>query len=33
VVEVVDGLVGEEGTPLLYHSGSYGQPVPIDYEI
>ncbi|WP_284983865.1 flavin reductase family protein [Arthrobacter sp. efr-133-TYG-118] len=33
VVEVVDGLVGEEDTPLLYHSGSYGQPVPLDYEI
>ncbi|OFI38322.1 flavin oxidoreductase [Arthrobacter sp. SW1] len=33
VVEVVDGQVGEDGSPLLYHSGSYGQPVPLDYEI
>lgn len=33
VVEVVDGQVGDDGSPLLYHSGSYGQPVPLDYEI
>lgn len=33
VVEVVGGAVGSGGTPLLYHSGSYGQPVPLDYEI
>ncbi|MET3921892.1 flavin reductase (DIM6/NTAB) family NADH-FMN oxidoreductase RutF [Arthrobacter sp. UYEF20] len=33
VVEVVEGEVGEDGTPLLYHSGSYSQPVPLDYEI
>lgn len=33
VVEVVDGQVGEDGSPLLYHSGGYGQPVPLDYEI
>lgn len=33
VVEVVDGQVGEDGAPLLYHSGAYGQPVPLDYEI
>ncbi|ACL39571.1 flavin reductase domain protein FMN-binding [Pseudarthrobacter chlorophenolicus A6] len=33
VVQVVDGQVGGEGTPLLYHSGGYGQPVPLDYEI
>jgi len=33
VVEVVEGQVGEDGTPLLYHSGAYGQPVPLDYEI
>ncbi|MCB5280624.1 Flavin-dependent monooxygenase, reductase subunit HsaB [Arthrobacter sp. ES1] len=33
VVEVVGGEVGADGAPLLYHSGSYGQPVPLDYEI
>jgi flavin reductase (DIM6/NTAB) family NADH-FMN oxidoreductase RutF len=33
VVEVVEGEVGEDGAPLLYHSGAYGQPVPLDYEI
>ena len=33
VVEVVDGQVGEDGSPLLYHSGGYGQPVPLEYEI
>ncbi len=33
VVEVVEGQVGDDGTPLLYHAGSYGQPVPLDYEI
>ena len=33
VVEVVDGEVGADGSPLLYHSGGYGQPVPLDYEI
>jgi flavin reductase (DIM6/NTAB) family NADH-FMN oxidoreductase RutF len=33
VVEVVEGEVGADGAPLLYHSGSYGQPVPLDYEI
>jgi len=33
VVEVIDGQVGEDGSPLLYHSGTYGQPVPLDYEI
>jgi flavin reductase (DIM6/NTAB) family NADH-FMN oxidoreductase RutF len=33
VVEVVEGQVGEDGSPLLYHSGAYGQPVPLDYEI
>jgi flavin reductase (DIM6/NTAB) family NADH-FMN oxidoreductase RutF len=33
VVEVVEGQVGEDGSPLLYHSGTYGQPVPLDYEI
>ena len=25
--------VGDDGSPLLYHSGAYGQPVPLDYEI
>jgi flavin reductase (DIM6/NTAB) family NADH-FMN oxidoreductase RutF len=33
VVQVVDGQVGGDGSPLLYHGGSYGQPVPLDYEI
>lgn len=33
VVEVVDGQVGEDGAPLLYHSGAYSQPAPLDYEI
>lgn len=33
VVEVVDGEVGGDGSPLLYHSGAYSQPVPLDYEI
>jgi flavin reductase (DIM6/NTAB) family NADH-FMN oxidoreductase RutF len=33
VVQVVDGQVGGEGSPLLYHGGAYGQPVPLDYEI
>jgi flavin reductase (DIM6/NTAB) family NADH-FMN oxidoreductase RutF len=33
VVEVVAGQVGDDGSPLLYHSGSYSQPVPLDYEI
>jgi len=33
VVEVVAGEVGEHGAPLLYHGGSYSQPVPLDYEI
>lgn len=33
VVEVVDGQVGEDGAPLLYHSGTYSQPAPLDYEI
>jgi flavin reductase (DIM6/NTAB) family NADH-FMN oxidoreductase RutF len=33
VVEVVDGEVGDDGSPLLYHAGAYGQPVPLDYEI
>ncbi|MET1064135.1 MAG: flavin reductase family protein [Arthrobacter sp.] len=33
VVEVVQGEVGPDGAPLLYHSGSYGQPAPLDYEI
>jgi flavin reductase (DIM6/NTAB) family NADH-FMN oxidoreductase RutF len=33
VVEVVEGQVGEGGSPLLYHSGAYSQPVPLDYEI
>ena len=33
VVEVVDGQVGDGGTPLLYHSGSYSKPAPLDYEI
>ncbi|MEE2522751.1 flavin reductase family protein [Pseudarthrobacter sp. J75] len=33
VVEVVDGEVGGNGSPLLYHSGAYSQPVPLDYEI
>ena len=31
--EVVEGQVCEDGTPLLYHSGAYGQPEPLDYEI
>jgi hypothetical protein len=30
---VVAGQVGDDGSPLLYHSGSYSQPVPLDYEI
>jgi len=25
--------VGGDGSPLLYHGGAYGQPVPLDYEI
>ena len=33
VVEVIDGQVGEDGTPLLYHSGGYSKPAPLDYEI
>ncbi|MGZ4662347.1 MAG: flavin reductase family protein, partial [Arthrobacter sp.] len=33
VVEVVDGAVGGDVVPLLYHGGSYSQPVPLDYEI
>jgi flavin reductase (DIM6/NTAB) family NADH-FMN oxidoreductase RutF len=33
VVEVVDGQVGDDGSPLLYHAGGYSQPVPLDYEI
>ena len=33
VVEVVEGQVGQDGSPLLYHGGAYGQPVPLDYEI
>jgi flavin reductase (DIM6/NTAB) family NADH-FMN oxidoreductase RutF len=33
VGEGVEGQVGGEGSPLLYHSGAYGQPVPLDYEI
>ncbi|MGF6836041.1 flavin reductase (DIM6/NTAB) family NADH-FMN oxidoreductase RutF [Paenarthrobacter sp. TE4293] len=33
VVEVVDGQVGDDGTPLLYHSGAYSKPAPLDYEI
>ncbi len=33
VVQVVDGLVGGDGTPLLYHGGAYSQPAPLDYEI
>jgi flavin reductase (DIM6/NTAB) family NADH-FMN oxidoreductase RutF len=33
VVEVVEGEVGADGAPLLYHSGAYGQPAPLDYEI
>lgn len=33
VVQVVGGEVGGDGSPLLYHGGSYGQPVPLDYEI
>ena len=33
VVEVVEGQVGDDGVPLLYHSGAYSQPVPLDYEI
>ncbi|MEC5192342.1 flavin reductase (DIM6/NTAB) family NADH-FMN oxidoreductase RutF [Arthrobacter sp. MP_M7] len=33
VVEVVEGEVGSGGAPLLYHSGAYGQPAPLDYEI
>jgi flavin reductase (DIM6/NTAB) family NADH-FMN oxidoreductase RutF len=33
VVEVVEGEVGDDGTPLLYHAGEYSQPVPLDYEI
>jgi flavin reductase (DIM6/NTAB) family NADH-FMN oxidoreductase RutF len=33
VVEVVDGQVGEDGSPLLYHAGGYSQPAPLDYEI
>lgn len=33
VVEVVEGEVGGDGTPLLYHSGAYSRSVPLDYEI
>ena len=33
VVYVVEGVGGEDGTPLLYHSGTYGQHVPLDSEI
>ncbi|WP_426998967.1 flavin reductase family protein [Pseudarthrobacter sp. N5] len=33
VVEVVGGQIGDDGSPLLYHSGAYGQPVPLEYEI
>lgn len=33
VVEVVEGQVGDDGVPLLYHSGAYSKPAPLDYEI
>ena len=33
VVEVVAGRVGDDGTPLLYHSGAYSRSAPLDYEI
>ncbi|KNH20913.1 flavin oxidoreductase [Arthrobacter sp. ZBG10] len=33
VVQVVDGQVGGDGLPLLYHDGAYSQPAPLDYEI
>lgn len=33
VVQVVEGQVGGDGSPLLYHGGGYSQPVPLDYEI
>ena len=33
VVEVVEGQVGGDGMPLLYHSGKCSQPAPLDYEI
>lgn len=33
VAEVVDGAVGRDDVPLLYHGGAYGQPSPLEYEI
>ncbi|WP_376766131.1 flavin reductase family protein [Arthrobacter mobilis] len=33
VVDVVEGSLGDETAPLLYHSGSYVRPQPIEYEI
>lgn len=33
IAEVVDGSLGQDDIPLLYHSGSYGQPTPLEYEI
>ena len=33
VVQVVDGQVGGDGLPLLYHDSAYSQPAPLDYEI
>lgn len=33
VAEVQSGQLGPAGAPLLYHGGSYGQPVALEYEI
>jgi flavin reductase (DIM6/NTAB) family NADH-FMN oxidoreductase RutF len=33
VVDVVEGSLGSETAPLLYHSGSYVRSQPIEYEI
>lgn len=33
VVDVVDGSLGDEKAPLLYHSGAYVRPHPLEYEI
>jgi flavin reductase (DIM6/NTAB) family NADH-FMN oxidoreductase RutF len=33
IVEVVEGSLGDEATPLLYHSGSYVRPSPLEYQI
>lgn len=33
VAEVVGGELNDPGSPLLYHSGRYSRPSPLEYEI